>query len=159
MLILIEGNEGSGKTTLINNLLKKLPIVTIKYSKDCKKINTLYQLLYGYNDYVVFDRSFITDLVYRIYDKKVGQMSLKDIGTLFDAFEIKIIFCTNEDGFENAISRGEENIKSKAAYESINQIYDNVLSMIKSFEGVEIRTYNYRYDTVDDMVNFIKGGE
>ena len=158
MLILIEGNEGSGKTTLINQLAEKIPFVTVKYPKEVK--NT-YQMLDNFvKDRLLYvlDRSFISDIVYRRLDHKRGQMTLYQIGTLCGSPSgIKIIFCRNKNAFNNAMVRGETNITVESVHKLLENEFYSVEEMLKNFTDVEIFDYDYEYQNVDDVIAFIAG--
>lgn len=160
MIILIEGNEGVGKTTLINELLEKITITTLKSSKNFKGLYTLYRDLAKSPQLFVLDRGFLTDIVYRIWDNKQGQLSLYQIGILCsESSNIKIVMCHNFNGFENAVKRGENVVRCQKDYDRIDQIYEDAVRVIRNFTDIEVYDYNYEYQTVDDVIDFIKGGK
>lgn len=157
MLIIVEGNEGSGKTTLIKQLAKKIPFVYVKYPKEIKNV---YQMLDNFaadNNMFVCDRSFISDIVYRRLDHKRGQMSLFQIGKLCGdkTSRIKIIFCSNKNAFKNALERGEDNITVEAVHKILEAEFYSVKNMIKCFTDIETFDYDYEQQNVDDVIKFI----
>lgn len=155
MLIIIEGNEGTGKTTLINNLEEHLPFVRLKYSKDVKNIELLLQFAANSEELFVADRSFVTDMVYRIFDGKKGKMSLQSIGTICYS-NVKIVMCDNDTGYEDAMKRGEKNITDKKDYDYITNTFYKIIRLLRSFTNIEIFQYDFHYTSVEEVVNFIK---
>jgi thymidylate kinase len=158
MLLIIEGNEGTGKTTLINQLAEEIPFVTIKYPKEVK--NTFQMLNNFTKDSILYvlDRSFISDIVYRRLDHKKGQMTLYQIGQLCGSPSgIKIIFCHHDKAFENAVKRGETNITVESVHKIITDGFFFAEEMLKNFTDIDIFDYNYEYQDVNDVIEFIRG--
>ncbi len=157
MLIIVEGNEGTGKTTLINEIIKKLPCVVVKYPKEVKNTRLLLEKLIYSGQTVICDRSFITDIVYRLWDKKSPQMSLYDISALLHNYSesIKVIFCENKNSFNNSQIRGEDFITDKKVYNEINENFARIKTLLELFTEVKIYNYDYEYDNVDNVINFI----
>ena len=159
MLIIIEGNEGVGKTTLINQMEEKIPFIRVKYPKEIKDTYLVLDSFAMSNQIFVLDRSFISDIVYRTLDHQKGQMNLFQIGRLTGRTnDIKIVFCHNENGFLNAITRGENNITTESKYKIIENGFYVIEELMKCFTDIEIFDYDYEYDSVDDVIEFIKGG-
>lgn len=157
MLVLIEGNEGTGKTTLIKQLSKHFTFITVKYPKG--KFDNLYQTLCQFaeaDDVFVLDRGFVSDLVYRIRDKCSCQISLYQIAELCDYYKIKIVFCHNENGYKDAMRRGEDNVTLEKDYDDITLIFEKMQTMLELFTRAQTMSYNFRYDDVEEVVNFIK---
>lgn len=159
MIILVEGNEGTGKTTLINELVKNHSIIAVKISKECENLYDFYDYLLNSPHLFVLDRGFVTDLVYRIWDKGKGQVNLHQLSNLFVKDKVKIIFCYHRNSYENSIKRGEDVIKTQKEHNLISTLFGNVRTILHSFTEVETFDYNYEYQSVDDVINFIKGGE
>lgn len=161
MLLVIEGNEGSGKTTLIDDLSKKLPFVRVKYPKEIKKTYSMLDFFCKEDTLYVLDRSFISDMVYRKLDHKKGQITLYQIGKLCgdNVSRLKIIFCHNDKAFENAMARGENVITTHSVHKLIDNEFASIKNIIRCFTDLSIMDYNYEYNSVDDVISFIKGGE
>lgn len=158
MLLIIEGNEGTGKTTLINKLAEEIPFVSVKYPKTIK--NTFQMLNNFIKDDILYvlDRSFISDMVYRRLDHKRGQMTLYQIGQLCSSPSgIKIVFCENKNAFENAMKRGETNITVDAVHKIVNDTFYVFRSLIENFTDIETMVYDYEYMSVNDVIEFIRG--
>lgn len=158
MLLLIEGNEGTGKTTLINDLMRYAPLPVIKYPKETKNTYGFFKkLLYEKVD-AVFDRSFITDLVYRMWDGKSGQMSLYEMTTILESYpdDIRIVFCENKNAWDNAKRRGEDFIKNEETHKLIDENFQRVKTMLQVFTRAKIMTYNYDYNSVSSVVEFMQ---
>lgn len=154
MLVIIEGNEGTGKTTLINQLKEHMPFISVKYSKECKHMFESLEFYAKSKQLYVLDRGFVTDMVYRINDLRVGQTSLQEIGVL--ANMSKIIFCESDTGYEDAMKRGENNITDINQYQYIDSLFDAVLKLLSSFTRVDIMRYRYGWNSVEHVVKFIK---
>lgn len=161
MLLIIEGNEGAGKTTLIDNLSEKLPFVRVKYPKEIKKTYSMLDFFCKEDTLYVLDRSFITDMVYRKLDHKKGQITLYQIGKLCgdNSSRMKVIFCHNDKAFKNAIARGENNVTVSSVHKLLDNEFASIENLIKCFTDLSVMDYNYEYQSVDDVINFIKGGE
>lgn len=160
MLVLIEGVDGSGKTTLVNQL-HKLGYHTVNMNKFrgieqqyflYKDLNNLSEL--QTDNVMILDRSFISELVYRCIDLKQPDISLKDIASLLSA--CKIIFCTSNTAFDDSIARGETNIVDKNVSERLENLYNIFGTMISLFTNCKTYTYDWKHQRVDDVVKFIK---
>lgn len=155
MLIFVEGPDGSGKTTLIEEFVKKVPCVTVKYPKEVKKTYELIRHLACSNQTVIFDRSFISDLVYRMWDHKKGQMTLSEIGDVLN-WNVFIIFCKNKKSYENSIARGEDFITDEDTHKIIECNYSKVQTLIESFTDAKTFNYDFNHMYVDDVIEYMK---
>lgn len=156
MIVLIEGPDGSGKTTLCNQLRFE-GYVPINIPQDASQRGSYWIAAFSTHIYIS-DRSYITDLVYRIHDGKPREgMSLQDMLTGLER-HTKIILCESGTEYADSMARGEDNITEKADSDNIKQIYDIITSMFKIFADVPVMKYNWRTDDLDDVIKFIEGG-
>lgn len=158
MIVIVEGVDGSGKTTLCKQLLSAgydqavINGGVFEYSKY-KSLKSNYK-----SDVVIMDRSFITDMVYRSLDCKTRRgMSLYEIVSICKD-DIKIVHCKSDTSFEDSMLRGENNITTKEQNSKIDCTYDIITSMFKIFTNVEVMVYNWKTQNVDDVIKFIQGG-
>lgn len=156
MIIILEGVDGSGKTSLLNTLINRgydrIVIEAGNYEFDnWRDAKIKYK-----DDVAISDRSFITDLVYRMYDgeNRRGMNLAQMCGTLSN--EIIIIHLQSGTEFSDAMTRGENNITDIYSHTRIKMLYKDVMTMLKNFVGVPIINYNWRTDDVADIINFIE---
>lgn len=154
MLILLEGVDGAGKTTLCNQLREKgIPVVTAVDRLSKFPYYEWLKLVYE-NEVSVVDRSFITELVYRIVDgKNVGTMKLDDMCKILSF--CKIVLCETDSAFEDSMLRGEDNITSEKISKQIQLTYQIITTMLSKFASVKTFTYDWKHQTVDDVLKFI----
>lgn len=154
VLILLEGVDGSGKTTLCNQLKEKgIPVVP-PVNRLCKHPYYEWIKLGAENQVSIVDRSFITELVYRIVDgKNAGTMRLDDMCKILSF--CKIVLCETDTSFEDSMARGEDNVTDKEQAEQIRYIYDIITKMFLKFLKVPVYKYNWKHQTVDDVLKFI----
>lgn len=159
MLIILEGGDGAGKSTLCRQLqeLGAIKVDVKRYSKNhfhqwCEIKNKLGHEL------VVSDRSFISDIVYRLQDElPADDMNLSQICITLK-YNVKIILCETDTSFEDGIKRGEDNITNKEQAENIKYLYNVITTMFNKFLSVPVLKYNWKKQNIDDVMNFIKGG-
>ena len=158
MIVIIEGVDGSGKSTLVKQLADEgFQVTSIESNKEGSKEYIEWATLNMYPDdtFVVTDRSFLTDLVYRIHDGKERKgMDLYDMSLVLDE-NVKVVFCETGTEFDDAMARGEDNITSRAASKDISSIYRMVREMIRLFTKSPVFIYNWRNMTVSDVIEFI----
>lgn len=157
MLIILEGGDGSGKTTLCKQLVEAGAVAN-KIEYGCKDYFNKYNDLINENVYNVVDRSFITDLVYRLNDNKTRDVAdLSGMSIILDAlypYPI-LIHCETETSFEDGMKRGEDNITNKEDAECIKVIYNLICKMIKKFTKTSVLKYNWKVNNVNDVIRFI----
>ena len=156
MIIMVEGNEGTGKTTLINEISKSFPSIIVKYPKEVKNVFPFLQQLAQLSHNIILDRSMITDLAYRMWDHKPGQMTLEEIGKVLEWKNLKIIYCENDRAFENSIERGEDFITTKELHAQIDSNFRKVFALIEAFSNAKVLHYDYDYNDVDEVIDFLK---
>lgn len=156
MIVLIEGADGSGKSTLCNQLRFE-GYTPISIPQDASQRGSYWICAYDTHVYVS-DRSYISDMVYRIFDGKHRQgMSLQDMLFGLEKYT-KIILCESGTEYDDSMARGEDNITKKKDSDKIKQIYNIITSMFKIFADVPVMKYNWRTDNLDDVIKFIEGG-
>lgn len=151
MLIIVEGGDGSGKTTLVNKLAE-LGYETIRVPRNLSTDNVWRAL--AHEKLVVSDRSFITDVVYRMYDGKkplttiTGQLNTLNQG-------VKIILCDTPTSFEDGMARGEDNITDKASAMFIKDMYFYITRYYEIMLKVPVLYYNWQDMNIQSVIDFI----
>lgn len=161
MIVFIEGPDGSGKTRLCDTL-KDFGYNSVTQLSEHNelynwlKISIISDML---KETVIVDRaSFISDLVYRLVDKKPRWgMNLKDIGEVMSK-NVKIVYCKTDSAFMDAMNRGEDVVTTEEHHKLITKTYDIIMDMFKIFSDVSILEYNWKTDNVSKVIKFIEGG-
>ena len=162
MIVYVEGVDGSGKTTLINNLAKKL--IDLGYNVEVNAENfiptrpnngwrieedEMYSTLYGMleSDRIFFlDRGPISDIVYRVFDDYEPVTTYNKIRKWIKLHNnIMVIYCRTDKAKENMIKRGDDNPVSLARHNEISKVYDLVMENIP----------HYIYDMSLDNINIV----
>lgn len=156
MLIIFEGADGSGKTTLIKQLNT---CIICELTQDIRYEIGSYIKYFNMciNDEIYLcDRSFLSDLVYRLCDdQKPDYMKLDDMVKILKQ-NTKIVYCETDYQFDDSIERGEDNITDRAKANEIRKVYNIVISMLEKFTDVPIYRYNWYKDDVSNVIEFIK---
>lgn len=165
MIYLIEGPDGAGKTTLINKLLsnnstlQKCDIVPLNWPEQYNMYEYLFVKLVKNYDNVVIDRSFISEIVYRIVKKdRKANINLCEILELLKRFPIKIIYCKSDTAFEDAMSRGETYITTPIEYKYLTVVYDVIIDLIRQFTDVPVIDYNWKINKLNNLLKELKNG-
>lgn len=155
MLVLVEGVDGTGKTTLVRELFERGFCCKRVFRNDNCEAAKFYK--YAHQDgLVILDRSFITDLVYRMVDElPMEDQDLEQIGKILNG-NVLIIHCVNPFHYDEAMARGEDNITDKGLAERINDLYFTFMTMFAKFTKARITQYNYHNCSVDDIIKTIK---
>ena len=156
MLIIIEGADGTGKTTLVEKL-KSEGYVSVCIPKNTFCIYNVYkQLIYNSTaTNFVIDRSFITDIVYRLVLDGQPSFNLNEIVCLLSG-DMKIIYCTNDNSFNYAKERGENLICKRETHDKICKVYEYVMKFISIFADKKILKYDFEKTNFEDVLRFIK---
>ena len=147
MFVLVEGIDGSGKSTLVNELSKYYSIIVSKNKNNMVYLSNLTMLS---DEVYVCDRSVLSDMAYRIFDGEEPYCSLMQILNLVK--HSIIIYCKNKHSYKKSIERGEDNIINKKDSKKLSDIYDTIMSMFKVY-GVCENILEYDYEKYElDMV-------
>lgn len=155
MLILVEGADGSGKTTLVNQLNEYFPTLRINMGND--HIPDFYDNLIDMQEDVVLDRSFITDVVYRLALEDGKETD--GINMFYMEHILRnsvVIYCKTATQFDDAMHRGEDNITNLLTSKIISRHYDAVMKFINTRTSTHVIKYDWHFDTVEELVSTIK---
>ena len=155
MLIILEGADGSGKTTL-RQKFSELGYMT----KACIPHETIeWEVIRSTSNQidVVLDRSVISDMVYRtvLRDEERWDISLREAVRLFSENTI-VIHCKTNSQYEDSMQRGEDNITDKAIARKIDAFYDDFLHFLTVFTDIKLIKYNWQKDSFDELLKAIK---
>lgn len=162
MYVFFEGVDGSGKTTTIDKLFRVLnasghETIKVDMNEFRGKPNEEYELLDRFQSsqtIVLFDRSVITDMVYRLVDG--GTRNGID---LYQALKYltgsKIVYCKTYTSYKDALKRGDDNVPDKKVHNERSKTYDTLLALFKTFTNAQIIHYNWRMDSFSDLVETI----
>lgn len=147
MFVIIEGIDGSGKSTLSKEL-EYIGAVKIagenrlnedsisEFLERIKYLSTLKTIYFC-------DRSFISDIIYRYFDQKTpAKYTLEDLYK-FCKYTNVIVYCKSTTSYDNAIKRGEDNIVCKGISNQLSMYYDFVISIIERYNICKIINYDY----------------
>lgn len=160
MLIFVEGPDGSGKTTLCKELIKAgAADVLITVPRGTKNQNDFYGLIKHSDHRIIFDRCFISDVVYRLWDNcKPDDMTLEDMLYVLHHNNCRMIFCDTDTAFDDAQSRGESFITNRKNHDIISNNYKTLQMMLRKFTKVPIMVYDRKFSDVSDVIKFIEKG-
>lgn len=155
MLILVEGADGSGKTTLVNQLNEYFP--TLRINRNCDNIKEFYYSLISTNKDIVLDRSFITDMVYRLaLDDGIETDGINIFQMDCILRDSIVIYCKTATQYDDAKARGEDNITDLKTAQKISRYYDAVMKFINTRTSTHVIKYDWHFDTVEELVSTIK---
>lgn len=160
MIVILEGVDGSGKTTLCKQLMEK------GYKQLCVAgggEGEFYAWRRAKEHFVesvaISDRSFITDIAYRLYDFKPRRCMCLESMLETLKHDVKIVFLESGTEYTDSIQRGENNITTKYANTKIKQNYRIIADILEMFSSVPIMRYDWRIQDVTDVINFINEGK
>lgn len=155
MLILVEGADGSGKTTLVNQLSEYFP--TMRINRGYVDVKKFYAKLTCMNEDIVLDRSFITDVIYRLaLDDGIGTDGIDIFRMDCILRDSIVIYCKTVTQFDDAKARGENNITDLKTAQTISRHYDAVMKFINTRTSTHVIKYDWHLDTPENLVSTIK---
>jgi predicted HAD superfamily Cof-like phosphohydrolase len=161
-IIIVEGVDGSGKTTLINKLQKDLNVITIKSPRpkdyqDCKDLLAR-TLLLAENTNILCDRiGIISEPIYGpICRNTLGFPPKSEAEQMLKCMNPVIIHC------HPSIETCEENIKDNPQMAGVKEhliklhnAYDEWMGQLEH-ESVCVINYDYFYDDYADLLGEVK---
>lgn len=159
-LVIVEGPDGSGKSTLIHKLVDEGMIQIVSPSRESETIFFDYldlQIFARTEEFTaVIDRSIFTEMIYRYLDKKEpSTFDMLQMLTMFEKYNVKIVYCTNKDCFIKSIERGEDNITTLEQSKKVQELYSYLMYLLENFTDIDVIEYDYEKDTVYDILKKI----
>ena len=157
--VFLEGVDGTGKTTLFNKVkglfgeseyftFPSHPInEDISFYLDLKKDHT--------NKVCMMDRSFVTDLTYRLTDNEEPSFTLSEMENFCRDNAVYVIYCNNENSYQKAMERGDDNIPDENTHKLRQFMYTISLNIFKTYGNVQILSYDYEKDEFNNIVLFL----
>lgn len=139
MIIIMEGPDGSGKTTLAEQLSRQTGYEIIHRTKPAneeekKAMHLMYLKTIAKNKNVIFDRCWYSEMAYGPVMRDDSVITYPQMYELEKALAKKgamIIYCTGnrDEMWKRATSRGEDYITSPTDYINICNNYDELFSV------------------------------
>ena len=154
MITIIEGADGSGKSTLCEQLIERgYTLITFKEIENVEE--WLYSLSIFNNTNVIVDRSFISDIVYRLWDNKPRRgMNLHTMCLILS--QVKIVHCESGTEYNDSMQRGETLVTEKIHSDTIKAYYNIIMNLFDKFLGAKICKYNWHEDDINKVIKFIE---
>lgn len=163
MIVLVEGPDGAGKTTLINDLVNYSKYKTIKCISTTgvprdwpDQYRLWYELFTSMNTIVkdriyLIDRCFLSEIIYRtVMSDKKPNIRLSDLTKLLEKADA-IIYCNHDKAYDFAKKRGETYVTNETMHKQISHGYDIMMKVIDNFTNVEIINYDLTYKSIVDV--------
>lgn len=157
MVIIVEGPDGSGKTTLCNKLNEQGFTIIRRVRSDTNFSFTEFVNMQHSNTTYVMDRAMLTPWAYRLLDEQAldhDDFTLLEVITLLS--KSKLIYCTCKRSYDYSILRGEDNITDRLTSMRLRTIYDFIVDTLKLYNISTIYEYDFEKQSFDDVIKFIK---
>ena len=149
MIIILEGPDGSGKTTLANLLHKQTGFTLLHRSHDTDKAPDLFNeyaqvLKAGKN--CIMDRGWYSELVYGPVmrgSSKISYPQMYELERLAAKYGAIIIHCMAPEAtlWKRCLRRGEDYIKDREKFHNICQGFNELLHRMPHL--IPVTTYEY----------------
>lgn len=154
MIIFVEGADGSGKTTLVKELSKDYPVLTITRKAEHDNPTLLREMVdCTKNSIVICERGVISEYIYRTLDQNPCVYSLNDL--MYITKRSRVVYCKTDTQFIDALERGEDIITDVLTGTRLATMYDVIIGMLER-EGVKVMRYSWKEDHIDEVKDFIK---
>jgi hypothetical protein len=158
MIILLEGPDGAGKSTLAEKLSKRFDALVHHSSRPLnseqlrRNMNTICDMDDSIGEIIIVDRAgWISEFVYSRAMFREQMLSTKELLSYHNRIQI-VIYCTAED---YNIVEGKEHKPPeymKRLYESHSRIVDEYEVFFSFPRRFPILRYNYQIDDYSDLV-------
>ena len=134
MIIIIEGNDGTGKSTLANRLADSLfgyKIIHRTHITDTPKSELVmtYRNLLLRNTNVIFDRAWYSEMAYGPVFRGESCISVDDMQALEELLHTLggfVIYCHSQNAYELACERGEDYVQNYDQWMKVNMNYNEI---------------------------------
>lgn len=158
MIVIIEGPDGTGKTTLSKELEKNGMVYHYLSRGSNYTTEEMSKMMYDEKVHIL-DRGFFTPWVYRLTEQRPldkTDFSFEIMYAYMTCKRLKVIYCTYPYGFQAAKARGEDLVTDSNTWERIKSTYDFIMNTISLYNICPIYRYCWSTDTVDNVMKFIK---
>ena len=162
MLIIVEGPDGSGKTTLVNEINKKGIAKKIYGThKDMPNqyslwFNLMYKCVNDKRNNYIIDRCFLSDWAYRIsMNDGKPYITLEEITELLKIPNVIYIFCDTDNAYELSQIRGDEYVNDKFKHSKLRNVYNFIKTTIEKFCNIKCIKYDLKKDTITNIYNML----
>lgn len=155
MIIFVEGCDGSGKSTLINQLSEHFIVVRIpRVAEDRYAWDKLCLMCKNLSDrHILVDRSPLTEYIYRSEERTESKFQFASVMNWLRRG--KFVYCRSYTAHEDAMKRGEDNITTKSRHDKIQQFYDTFVPSLIA-EGIKVMYYDWHEQSPNDVIKFIE---
>ena len=134
MIIIIEGNDGTGKSTLAENLANSLTGYTIihrTHLTDTPKseLAMIYRDLLLKHTNIIFDRAWYSEMAYGPVFRGESCISIEDMHKLEELLHALggfVVYCHSENAYKRACERGEDYVQNYDQWVRVNMNYNEI---------------------------------
>lgn len=167
-LIIVEGPDGAGKSTLVEKLAKEMDLSLYRSGGPKDKV-TMYKVLGEMKELALSEETYITDRApwfsEIIYSMGMGRKPVIDLNEFADYWKLpqKVIYCrlADKDEMLANMSRSFKAHKPKehtdsviANYSNICLLYDEVIDKAEQW-GVDVFEYDWQNTWYDDLLRWM----
>lgn len=160
MLVVLEGPDGVGKTVLSQKLkgigsVMYAPLPRVDSYNNREDWQRFIEVFGKSDNIYILDRCFLSEFVYRLFDKDDTYMTFHDVANWLDVCAA-VVICRSDTAYEDAMNRGEDNITDREKHTKITEMYEHVIHMIKRFTKVPVIDYCWKTMTDNEIKKLIK---